>query len=268
MSDQEFERSLQKLKKVYDQKSNQSSPEELMNYIKSKEKRKLPFLKRVRGLGIAASLVVAIGIGSILLLSQMPENSASDELVSEDQRGSELITFEEGAVPPSINRDSQIVDTLLIEGQEEEIHLKLWADEQLRFSTYIDERFNVEGVSDEKGYKASVYANYTGDQIEPPFFTVYKPSINYQEPLGDYIKRLRDDYESQGFIESTEEFSSTWSSDADLFFLNEEKSMGKAVHLFEINDNIYEITETTFGEYSEGLGARLQLIEQHFQWHE
>ncbi|WP_078428521.1 hypothetical protein [Alkalihalobacterium alkalinitrilicum] len=269
MNDQEFERSLKELKKEYDQLLNQSSPEEIMNYIKRKEKRKTQPFKRLQGLGIAASIVAVIGIGSILLLSENKEHAVPD-VDTVDLRGAETFHAEEGETSAKlvIDRDDQIVDTLMIEGQEEEIDLKLWVDEELRFSTYIDERFEVDTISDEKGYTARVFANYTGDRVEPPFFTVHLAATDYQVQIEQYIQRIREDYAQQGFIENNEDYRTTWSSSAAFLFFHPESDMAIAVNLFEVSGTIYEVTETFFGEFSEGFGGRLELMQHHFQWHE
>lgn len=266
MSDQDFERSLKKLRETYNQTPNQSSPDEIMNYIKQKEKRKVSFFNKIRGLGVAASLFAVVGIGSILLLSEGSENKVSQDYEQIELRdaGNKL---EDNAERMAIQREEQKTDILTIEGQEEEIELTLWGDEELRFSTYIDERFTVDTVSNENGYTARVFANYTGDQIEPPFFTVHKAPSDDQLPVEEYIKRLKTKYERQGFFESEKMFNSNWNADGELFVLKQENHMAKAVYLFEIRGEIYEITETTFDEFSEGLGGRIQLMQKHFQWH-
>ncbi|MDE5411968.1 hypothetical protein [Alkalihalobacterium chitinilyticum] len=265
MNDQDFERSLKKLKETYNQRLNQSSPDEIMNYIKHKEKRKVPFFTRIRGLGVAVSIVAVIGIGSILLLSEGTENNANHDLDPMEFSGAETINVED--IATIFQREEKMTDTLLIEGQEEEIELTLWADEELWFSTYIDARFQVDNVEDENGYTALVFANYMGGQVEPPFFTVHKASADRQIPLEQYLERLKEEYERQGFLESEEILNSKWNADGALFISKQEQNMAKAVYLFEIRGEIYEITETTFGEYSEGLDGRLQLMQQHLQWH-
>ncbi|WP_209122555.1 hypothetical protein [Alkalihalobacillus sp. BA299] len=267
MNDQEFERSLKELKKAYDQKQIQSSPEDIMKYIKTKETRKFRPFKKLQGLGIAASIVAVLGIGSILLLSENQESAVPEADTTEFRGAETFIVEDEAADSATIHRDDRIVDTLLIEGTEEEINLRLLVDEELRFSTYIPEQFEVDTVSDEEGYSVQVFANYTNDPVEPPFFTVYRAAGNKQVTMEKYIQQVRDDYLEQGFVENDEDYKTTWGSNEAFFFLHPEKDMAVAINLFEINGEIYEITETFFGEYSEGIGARLNLMQQHFQWH-
>jgi hypothetical protein len=212
MSGRDFEKTLERLNSHYDDMPTKSSSTKIMANIKKNKKRKWNWARSYQKWQVAALIIVMIGIGYVLGVSQlmnqqdaaMQSEAAADQ--SETMENSSFLTKqaevfdEEGeAVQESgendtvLFREDEIDESFPIiitdeEGQEVEKQVKVLEDEHFSFSTYYDANFHVEELVNEEGRAIQIYADYGQGKIEPALFEMFQfeSAMSYDDQVEAY----------------------------------------------------------------------------------
>lgn len=296
MSDRNVKQMMDKLKDHYDEMPTKSSSSQIMSQIK-KEKRPWwgSFFHKWQA---AALIVLALGIGSVLTIGQlsnmgsssseeMSQESAANEdsvaaLPTQEEVDEERNTFALSEDPESgeakiATRDSETettVDIITIEGMEEAIAVKDVLDEELGFSTKIDERYETATAASGEDHSFQVFANHTGEKEKVPFFFVTE-HFSANDSVEELELLLKEQYEASesGY---TERPSENWfvQQETDLNFVSELSFEAPGsfirVGIVEHDGMYYSLTVHFFGEAQERAHADMDLILRHarFSWNE
>ncbi len=299
MNDRNMKNMLDKLKEQYEEMPTKSSAANIMSQIK-KEKRPWwgSFFHKWQAV---AMIVLALGIGGVLTMSQlsnfgsMSNDEASQESLNqteefagtmdqEETSEGEMDTFETPEEPDPASEAQRIEqegesnneeEVIHIEGMPETIMVKGILDEELGFSTKINEQYETETIQEVESHTLQVYANYTGERVEPFFFSVTE-FYNANDSVDELESLVREQYEALSLdgVNYTESPSENGLAEketelnvvSELIF--ETPGSAYQIGIVEYNDTYYSVAIHYYGERSDRIAADMDVILRHARFGE
>ncbi|WP_227939434.1 hypothetical protein [Alkalihalobacillus deserti] len=288
-----FDKTMERLNQYYDQMPTQSSAANIMGNIKKKKKRN--WARYYQRWQVAALIVLMIGIGYVLGVSQLasqkesahqtelsadrglPEESMSIAAIEETEE-SEVFNADDAEVreiPKELtdDQDSMPLEITNEEGMPEVIQVKPFEDEIFGFTTRYDERLVIEEVDNNEGRAIQWFANYGNGKIEPIVFEIFQ--INNEGSHTEQLDLYRKMMSEHGYteVESDNYLMSIGLPAEGIVEMKFEKD-GLNAHVVQVEqgENIYFFKTSSFAndnpfiEYSEGFGRHVKVIFDEFSW--
>jgi hypothetical protein len=295
MNNRNFDEAMERLNRCYDEMPARSSSANIMANIKKKKKRN--WISYYQHWQAAALIVLMIGIGYVLGVSQLSgqkesaqhsELSSADQGTPETEMGiaaieeageAEVFTAEDNEVAtreiPEVLKDNE--NTLEItneEGFQEVIQVNMFTDDEFGFTTKHDERLEVHFDTNDYGRAVQWFANYDGETpVEPVVLEIFK--FENPESYGEQVKAYRIMMRNFGYQES---FSKEYMKGVEIPAQSIEELLfereGVYAHVVpaQHGEDIYFFKTSLFApgseyiEYSEGFGRDVKVIYDNFSW--
>ncbi|ARK30638.1 hypothetical protein [Halalkalibacter krulwichiae] len=293
MNNRNFDDAMNKLNRAYEQIPTQTSSATIMANIK-KKKKKRKWARFDQRWQVAALIVLMIGIGYVLGLSQLSQRDSALQLESSPEQGiennqTEMATVNEEEVEIAAeDMDEPLNESLKVfteeestrlditneEGFEETIQVKQIEDQQFGFSTRYDERLQIEEMTTNYGRALQWYFHNDNGKIAPIVFEIFE--IQRETTYTNKINAYKEMMEEQGYVEVT---SSNYLTNLNMI-------KGQIIEEFQfakdgINEHVVSIEQgeryfffktssfapgSEYIEFSEGFGRNLQIIFEQFNW--
>ncbi|MBM7097398.1 hypothetical protein JSY36_16820 [Bacillus sp. H-16] len=200
MSDR-FEKGMKELSKGYENQPLSKPPETIYENVKKAPMNK-PKKYRMAFLNVAATLLLVIGGGILGGSYLMSENNVSQEPPAvpaddlENEEPDDRVHVEENQEYAS--RDDTFIHEYELEGMPETFEYLLYINEQIGFSTYIEEQFE---VSSNESDRVTFYSMYGAVEREDAFIQI----IHHPEEDPEVIESVfRNKLASEGYTENHE----------------------------------------------------------------
>lgn len=185
------------------------------------------------------------------------EQNNQDETTGENTSEEDVNENQENDQPP-VEFDSQIEDTIEIEGMEEPITLNLYNPEDAPFITYVPEDLLAEEGNDNESH--FFYANFGDEKVEDVYLQLYlfpddvteQPNVENNSVYADLVEGMELQEEFIYYDWSLEEYQS--SDGSNLAALGEHEGQ---FYLTVIHSTV---------EYSEGFYPRANKVIEHLEW--
>ncbi|MDT8861648.1 hypothetical protein N0O92_15625 [Alkalihalobacillus sp. MEB130] len=290
MSRNNFEESMERLNKYYNEMPTKSSSANIMANIKKKKKRNWSWARSYKRWQVAALVVFTLGIGYVLGASQlsgenesaMPLESTADapmesmSITMADEEHDQEEAMEESRILESFGNEDELKTISIVdeEGMEDEKVVNKLEVEGFSFTTFYDANFEMEQVSNEQGHSVQIYANYGDGRVEPVLFEVYKftESLNYDQQVASYKAMMSD----AGYTEvETSNYMTSFDVPGQVveeFMFHQD---GVYVHVIPVEHtdgyyfmraSSYSIENVEMIEFNEGFGREVRIIFEQFNW--
>lgn len=155
----------------------------------------------------------------------------------------------------------EIIDTIEIEGMEEEITLNLFEPDAEPFLIYMPVEFVAEEAITEEGYSVKFHTNYGGEKREDVYLQIFLfPEAITEEPTVDTNPTLAD------LLSEMDELSEEeWIYDWSLQEFRSENGSNQAM-LGEHNGRYFLLVFHSNVEFSEGFYPRAYKMVEHLYW--
>ena len=288
-----FDKTMERLNQYYDQMPTQSSSANIMANIKKKKKRN--WARYYQRWQVAALIVLMIGIGYVLGVSQLssqresahqtelsadqglPEESMSMAGVEETEE-SEIFNAAEAElreIPKDItdDRDSMPLEITNEEGMTEIIQVKAYEDEHFGFTTRYDERLVIEEVASGEGRAIQWFFHNDLGRVEPVVLEMFQ--LNNPGDQKEQIEAYKSMMSELGYREDS---SVNFMKGLDVPAQGIEELLfekdGVYAHVIpaEHGENVYFFKTSLFApdsefiEFSEGFGRNVNVIYNEFSW--
>ncbi|MGO4889783.1 hypothetical protein ACJ2A9_18715 [Anaerobacillus sp. MEB173] len=283
MNNEHFEDIMSRLKKGYNGLPEHSSPERIMQHIHMQNKNRKP----KRQWMYAASILIVVTLGTILLMNQW---TGTEQMASEDSAGHDLtpesaaIMMEEefdknnqesemrvfiDDVPEGgskVDRDKQIVKSILIEGMEEEVPFTLYVDEYFQFSTYLPEQFETEQSSTDEGTTTLIHPVFNGVYHENSFISISEEENFKNQTIDQIAENQTLLLEENGFNVSSIEESMRREIAVDHYAYSKGYNLLGELIIVEHNERKFVIKIQYSAELMDGINPRLDVIFSELEW--
>ncbi|WP_026689019.1 hypothetical protein [Alteribacter aurantiacus] len=233
-----FEKGMDELRKRYDKLPSSESPEDLYKRVREQTRERPPTNKNYTMLfaNVVATLLLLIGAGILTASYLMSETNTSQEPPAnsyvpaapgdeeEEYESPSSVEDTPSKLPP---RENRMVHEFELEGMTETYEYVLYENQELGFSTYIEEQFDVHIENNQ----ATFYSMYGAVEKHEAYITLTKHSLGQEDPVEN---AFRDKLETEGYTEypdstlhnSMGELISYWISDSAIeyqVFVQEER---------------------------------------------
>ncbi|MFC0562403.1 hypothetical protein [Halalkalibacter alkalisediminis] len=289
-----FDKTMERLNQYYDQMPTQSSSANIMANIKKKKKRN--WARHYQRWQVAALIVLMIGIGYVLGVSQLsgqrdtahqteltadkglPEESMSIAAVEEAEDQVEVFNAEQAEtrqIPAELTDDEDSIPLEITneEGMQEVIQVKPFQDDIFGFTTRYDERLVVEEVAYDEGRAIQWFFHNDNGRVEPVVLEIFQ--LNNPGDQKEQIEAYKSMMSEMGYREaSSENYMKGINIPAqgieELLF--EKDGIYAHVIPAEHGENVYFFKTSLFApdsdfiEFSGGFGRNVNVIYNEFSW--
>lgn len=274
MKDEQIDMMMKKLKNDYNNLPIQSSTEKIIAHIKKdhKHRRRRSF----RGWKMVALFILALGIGSVITMSQLANFTLEEEAqVPEVAMSEERMAIEKAEIESVQEQPTEDHSTFDV-GESDEANMTTFPDEDVKeiydnlfgLHIFIPTEYIIDDIREKTYHSLHVYANFDGKEetkIEPHFFSVtdYYAANDSVASLQEKVETV---YAEKGYEQVVGQSFFLHQSTA-LSFVEELTFEGPAslvrVGIVEHNGSYYAIAAHFFGELYDQIESDVIFMLEH-----